>query len=260
MAANNDQRLVQTFVELADTLVDDFDVIDFLHILTSRCVELLGAAAAGLMLADHQGQLRVAAASMEKARVLELFELQVDEGPCLECYRTGRPVINTTLEQAAGRWPQFAQRVDAAGFRSVDALPMRLRSDVIGALNIFRTEPDPLSAELLTLGQALADIATISLLQQRAMRQRELVAEQLQAALTSRIVIEQAKGILAERSGSDVDQAFAIMRSFARSHNRRLSDIAREIIDGTGDGRLLTMGQAPTVAADEAAGGQPGAG
>jgi len=225
--------LSDTFVELADTMVADFDVIDFLHLLTDRSVALLAASAAGVMLADPRGELRVAAASSEEAGLLELFQLQNDQGPCLECFRTGRPVTATDLASAAQRWPRFAQAAMQAGFASVEALPMRLRDQVIGALNLFRAEPDPLDPADLRIGQALADVATIGLLHERNVRRRETVAEQLQAALNSRVIIEQAKGKLAERLGLDMDHAFTMLREYARNTNQRLTDVARVFVDGT---------------------------
>lgn len=225
-------RLTDVFVEMADTLVDDFDVIDFLHVLTERCVQLLGVSAAGLLLTDQRDALQVVAASSERTRLLELFQLQTDQGPCLDCFRTGRPVSVADLA-SAGRWPRFAAAAAEVGFSAVHAVPMRLRADVIGALNLFDTKPGAPDQETLRVGQALADVATIGLLQQRAIRHRDALTEQLQHALNSRILIEQAKGVLAERNGLDVAEAFALLRSSARSQNRRLSDLARAVVDGT---------------------------
>src|SRR5690349_7108369 len=224
--------LSDTFIELADTMVADFDVIDFLHLLTDRSVALLAASAAGVVLADPRGELRVAAASSEQAELLELFQLQNDEGPCLECFRAGRPVTAADLADAAPRWPRFAAAATQAGFGAVEALPMRLRDQVIGALNLFRAEPGPLGTADLRIGQALADVATIGLLHERNVRRRETVAEQLQAALNSRVVIEQAKGKLAERLGVDMDRAFRMLRDYARNTNQHLTDVARDFVNG----------------------------
>jgi transcriptional regulator with GAF, ATPase, and Fis domain len=221
-----------TFIELADTMVADFDVIDFLHMLTDRSVRLLAASAAGVVLADPRGELRVAAASSEQAELLELFQLQNDQGPCLECFRTGRPVTATDLTGPAQRWPRFAQAATRSGFRTVEALPMRLRDQVIGALNLFRAEPGPLDPADLRIGQALADVATIGLLHERNVRRRETVAEQLQAALNSRVIIEQAKGKLAERLSIDMDRAFTMLRDYARTTNQHLTDVARTFVEG----------------------------
>jgi GAF domain-containing protein len=225
-------QLADVFVEMADTLVDDFDVIDFLHVLTERCVQLLGISAAGLLLTDGQGTLQMVAASSERTRLLELFQLQTDQGPCVDCFHTGEPVSVANLP-VAGRWPRFTAAAAEVGFASVHALPMRLRSEVIGALNFFDTSPGALDRGKLRIGQALADVATIGLLQQRAIHRSGVVTEQLQTALNSRVLIEQAKGIVAERLHLDVDDAFALLRSGARNNNRRLSDLARAIIEGT---------------------------
>jgi len=225
------QLLSETFVELTDTMVADFDIIDFLHVLTRRSVELLDVSAAGLLLADPRGELRVVAASSEAARVLELFQLQSDQGPCLDCFRSGRPVSAADL-RADQRWPRFAAAAEQAGFRAVQALPMRLRDQVIGALNLFRGTVGAFDPEVVHVGQALADVATISLLHDRSMRRTDTLNEQLQTALNSRVVIEQAKGKLAERLGIDVNQAFALLRDQARNRNQRLSDVARAFVDG----------------------------
>ena len=228
--------LSDTFIELADTMVADFDVIEFLHLLTDRSVALLGASAAGVMLADPRGELRVAAASSEEAGLLELFQLQNDQGPCLECFRTGRAVTATDLAGPAPRWPRFAEAAVRSGFATVEALPMRLRDQVIGALNLFRAAPGGLDPADLRIAQALADVATIGLLHERNVRRRETVSEQLQAALNSRVIIEQAKGKLAERLGIDMDRAFAMLRDYARNTNQHLTDIARDFVTaGTAD-------------------------
>src|SRR6266704_4414534 len=189
--------------------------------------------AAGLLLADPRGELRVVAASSEAARLLELFQLQNDQGPCLDCFRTGRPVAAADLAAAAPRWPRFAPAARRAGFAAVQALPMRLREQVIGALNLFRADPGAFAPASVRVGQALADVATIGLLHERGMRHSDILNEQLQTALNSRVLIEQAKGKLAERLGVDMDQAFALLRDRARAGNRRLSDLARAFIDGT---------------------------
>jgi transcriptional regulator with GAF, ATPase, and Fis domain len=225
------ELLSDTFVGLADTMVDDFDVIDFLHMLTDRSVRLLAVSAAGVMLADPRGQMRVAAASSEQAGLIELFQIQNDQGPCLDCCRTGQPVTAADLAGPDQRWPRFADAAARAGFDAVHALPMRLRDQVIGALNLFSAGTGQLGPAGLRIGQALADVATIGLLQERNVRRAETLAEQLQAALNSRVVIEQAKGKLAERLGLDMDQAFTLLRQQARDTNQRLTDVARDFID-----------------------------
>jgi len=224
--------LARTLVELADTLVDDFDVVELLTLLADRCVEVLDVAAAGLMLVAPDGDLRVMASSSDAMRLLELFELQSQEGPCLDCYRTAEPVVNPDLAADDGRWPRFAPEALAAGFRSVHALPMRLRGVIIGALNLFRTDPGEMGRADVDAAQSLADLATIALLQHRSVRGKQVVNDQLQHALNSRIVIEQAKGIVAERLGLDLDQAFSTLRNHARRHNLRLVSLARDVIDG----------------------------
>ena len=174
----------------------------------------------------------MAAASSEEAGLLELFQLQNDQGPCLDCFRTGRPVTAGDLTDPGQRWPRFAEAAARSGFRTVEALPMRLRDQVIGALNLFRAEPDPIDPADLRIGQALADVATIGLLHERNVRRREAVAEQLQAALNSRVVIEQAKGKLAERLTIDMDRAFNMLRDYARNTNQHLTDVARTLVEG----------------------------
>ncbi|TCO62196.1 GAF and ANTAR domain-containing protein [Actinocrispum wychmicini] len=237
-----EQLLASTFVDLADTLVADFDVIDFLHTLATRSVELLDADAAGIMLADPQGDLHVMASSAEEARLLELYELQNNEGPCLDCFRSGRPVAQDDLSAMRTVWPTFTQRLQQLGYRSAQALPMRLRDETIGALNLFRTRPGLLGEADLGIGQAMADVATVGLMQERAIATRELLATQLQTALTSRVQLEQAKGMLAQRTGLPMGQAFQVMRDYARSHNRRLSDVAAQIVDGSIGGDQLGKG------------------
>jgi GAF domain-containing protein len=226
-----EQLMARTFVELADSLVADFDLVDFLRLLTDRCVDLLDASAAGVLLADGDGVLRVMAASDERVRLLELFQLQNDEGPCLDCFRGGVAVTVPDLREEAARWPRFTARARDIGFTSVQALPMRLRDEVVGALNLFHTAPAPVDPADASFAQALADVATISVLQQRTTERSTLLNEQLQSALNSRVLIEQAKGKLAERHRTDMEQAFTTLRSYARSHNRRLADVARAFID-----------------------------
>lgn len=230
------EKLAQTFVSLADTLVDDFDVLDLLHVLTTRCAELLDAAAAGLMLADSDGQLRVTVASSENARLLDVFQIQSDEGPCLECYRSGEPVRAQRLDQSGTRWPRFASAAAEQGFTAVVALPLRLRGEVIGALNLFGDSGGAaITEEEIPIAQAMADAATIAILQDRLARDRSLLTEQLQIALNSRIAIEQAKGALSNRLDIGTDEAFVLLRDRARSDRRRLVEVATEVMrEGVG--------------------------
>ncbi|GAA4934380.1 GAF and ANTAR domain-containing protein [Actinoplanes utahensis] len=231
MSTVSTERLATIFVEAADTLVDEFDLFDFLHMLTERACGLVGAAAAGLALADEHGRLGFVVGSDDNVRLIELFQIQNDQGPCLEAFRTGQPVINIDLPAAAARWPRFVPRATDAGFRSVHAFPLRLRSQVLGALNIFGdTVGGDFADTDVPIMQALADVATIGLMQERAIRRSEALTEQLQGALNSRIIIEQAKGAIAQIKEVSVDDAFLRIRAYARNHNLRLTDVARRIV------------------------------
>lgn len=225
-----DQRITETLVELADTLVLGFDGIDFLHTLTERCVQLLDVDAAGILLIDQRGTLNLVAASTEQTRLLELFQLRNEEGPCLDCYHSGQSVACADLAAAPQRWPLFATAACERGFAAVQAVPMRLREQILGALNLFRSSPSVIPADVTAVAQSFADVATISILQVRALRHSEMVTEQLQGALNSRLVIEQAKGVLAERRHISLTEAFTLMRSYARNRNRPLSQVARAVI------------------------------
>jgi GAF domain-containing protein len=230
--AQNEPLLVRTLVELADTLVDDFDVVDLLTLLVERCVQIVDVAAAGLMLATESGELQSFAATSVAMRNVELFEVQSDEGPCVECYRTGEPVVNQDLTAADDRWPRFAAMALGSGFRSAHALPMRLRGKVIGAMGLFRAETVALDEREVFAVQALADVATIAILQHRLDLESHLLVGQLNAALASRVVIEQAKGVISERADVGIDEAFARLRQYARSHNLRLTDVAIHVTEG----------------------------
>ena len=240
-AVNREQALARTFVDLADTLVTGFDVVDFLQMLSLRCVELLDVDAAGVMLDDQQGGLGVVAASDERAHVLELMEVQGREGPCLDAFRSGLPV-QARLPEAVARWPRFAAQAEPFGYRAFSALPLRLRDQTIGALNAFHGTERSLSPSDMVTGQALADVATIGLLHERGMRQARLLAEQLQHALSSRVTIEQAKGVLAEQAQLSIEDAFEVMRQYARAHRRHLGEVARALVSGEIRGSDLTSG------------------
>ncbi len=230
---HDSRRMARVFVELADTLVDTFDIIEFLDNLTERCVELLAADAAGLMLTDRRGRLNVMAATVQEARVLGLFELQVQEGPCLECFTTGQAVTNVFLAESRERWPSFSPAAAESGFGATHALPMRLRGQVIGALNLLTHEQRRLSVTDLAIGQALADLATIGLLHQRSAYDQSIVTEQLQTALNSRVLVEQAKGALAMCANVSLNEAFSRMRGYARRNHKALADVASEVAAGT---------------------------
>ena len=224
------EQLADVFVEVADTLVDDFDLIEFLHVVASHATDISGGAAAGLMLSGQDGTLHHVGASTEDARLLELFQIQNSEGPCLDAFRSGAAVTAPDVAGATERWPLFAPRAIALGMVSVYAFPMRLRDRVIGGLNVFQTQRQEIHASEIRLLQALADMATISLIQERAVARAEVLTEQLQAALNSRIVIEQAKGAVARTFSISVDDAFTLMRRYARSSQRRLTDVAHEVV------------------------------
>ena len=204
-------------------------MVELLTLLADRCVDVLDVAAAGLMLVSPDGDLRVVASSSETARVLELFEVQSDEGPCVDCFRVGEPIVNVDLTQIDGRWPLFGPKAVEAGFRSVHAVPMRLRKQTIGALNLYRVDGGTMTDTDVVAAQALADVATIAILQHRAVRDAQLLNEQLSQALNTRIVIEQAKGVVSERADLDMEAAFARLRRHARNHNLRLTDVAQSI-------------------------------
>ncbi|MGO8958647.1 MAG: ANTAR domain-containing protein [Streptosporangiaceae bacterium] len=227
--------VVRSLVEMADTLVDDYDIVDMLTGVTHRCVSLLGVSAAGVMLASPAGNLGLVASSSETMRLLELFELQAQEGPCLDAFHAGEPVEHVNLQAGAGRWPRFSAAALQAGFESAVALPLRLRDVTLGALNLLRTTRDPMDEADVIVSKAFADLAALSIAQHRASTEAQRLNEQLSAALTSRVVIEQAKGVISERAGVDLAEAFARLRAYARNSNQRLTDVAKAAIDGTLD-------------------------
>jgi len=232
-SSTRERQIVMTFVELADTLVEDFDLVEFLASLTERVVALDIASEVGILLVDEVGDLQFLAASHERTQMLELFQVQTEEGPCQDCFATGVPVSVVDLAEAHGRWPQFAPKALASGFRSVQAVPLRLRGTVLGAMNLFLTEPGGISADSLTVVQAMADVATIGLLQQRELHRAHTVESQLQHALQSRISIEQAKGIISEQAHVTTDAAFSLMRRYSRDNNQKLAVVAADIVGGT---------------------------
>jgi GAF domain-containing protein len=229
---SREQLLVETFVRLADTLVADYDVVDLLDRLVQSCVQLLDISAAGLLLVDQRGNLAVVASSSEETRLLEIFQLQNDEGPCLDCVRNGTVITSGALDAESERWPGFVPEAVTAGFRAVTAVPLRLRDETIGGLNMFGSRAQPLSSDDLRVAQALADVATIGILQQRSVHRTSLLAEQLQFALNSRVVIEQAKGVLAERNNTTMEAAFETLRAHARNHNLKLGVVALGVVHG----------------------------
>lgn len=222
--------LIATLVELADNLVDDYDVIDVLTVLAHRCVEAIDVDAAGVMLASPTGELQFVASSSESMRVLELFQIQTNEGPCVDCFRDGLAITNHALSESDGRWPMFTPKALAYGFRSVHSLPMRLRGRTIGALNLFRTHQGTLSEEDAGMAQGLADVATIAILQHRSTLDASVLNAQLNNALNSRIIIEQAKGMIRQSTNCAMDEAFNRLRNHARNHNEGLTDLAIRVI------------------------------
>lgn len=225
--------LLDAFIEFADTFIDEYDVLEFLNRLAERTVELLDATEAGIMLADRDGSLKYVASSTERVRLIEVFELQHDEGPCVDAYVAGLAVHSELDDTALLRWPKLTPRAREAGFRSVSALPMRLRSTSIGSLNLFSSNPRPMNDADRLVAQGLADIATIGILQERALSDAKLLSDQLETALTSRVRIEQAKGIVAQGNKVSTDAAFVMLRNYARHHNQLLGRVAGEIIDHT---------------------------
>jgi transcriptional regulator with GAF, ATPase, and Fis domain len=240
-ALTNDRavRIVRGFVKLADALVSDFDVVEMLDQLVRGCVELLDVDAAGILLLNQEGALEVAASSNGAARYMEIFQVQSESGPCVEVVRTGRPIVVTERAEIERRWPVFGRAVARVGYSAVYALPMRVRDETIGALNLFSTTPPRLDELDTEVTQALADAATIGIMQQRSITRATLLAEQLQLALNTRTAVEQAKGIVAEYGGVDVGTAFEAIRKFARSHRANLSSVAEQLVARTLDPRRV---------------------
>ena len=231
MNGSREQQIVSAFVDLAGSLASGFDPIDLCTTLTERCVAILDVSTAGLVLADGLGELHVLAASSQGTRDLQIFQLQRDEGPCRDCYHFGAPVSAPDLSVLAERWPRFVPQALAEGLVSVQAVPLRLREGVLGSLGLFRSEVGDLDAADHELAQALADVAAVALVQEHAAADRTLLVEQLQTALNSRTLIEQAKGALAYAGDLTVGDAFQAMRHFSRDHNLRLSGVAAAVVD-----------------------------
>ncbi|NNN00421.1 MAG: GAF and ANTAR domain-containing protein [Acidimicrobiaceae bacterium] len=230
---NRESLLVNTLVELADNLVDNYDVIDLLTLLSHRCVEAIGVSATGVMLALPGAELQFVASSNESMRVLELFQIQANEGPCVDCYTSGEPIINHELVEADERWPKFTPRAIAQGFVLVHSMPMRLRGRTIGALNLFHEDEQRLSSSDVVVIQGLADVATIAILQHETSSNARLLNNQLSFALNSRIIIEQAKGMISQSATCSMDEAFGYLRTHARNHNLRLTDVANAVVEGS---------------------------
>ncbi|MDJ1131815.1 GAF and ANTAR domain-containing protein [Streptomyces iconiensis] len=236
-----EESVLEAMVEAIDTLTEDFDVIDFLHRLSGRCAELLDVTEVGIVIADQYGVLRTIAASSERTRLLELFALQHEQGPCVDCYRSGaaRMDIDLTSPEATASFGNFAERAREAGFVTAHALPMRLRNQTVGAMALFHTRASSLAPADARVAQALADVATIAILQQRTLTQTSQEKAQLQHALNSRIAIEQAKGVLAERWNINLDEAFDVLRSYARPRHVRITEVAQQVVAGSLSARDL---------------------
>ncbi|MBK4347026.1 GAF and ANTAR domain-containing protein [Lacisediminihabitans changchengi] len=228
---SREERLVGAFVRLADTLVAGYDVVDLLQTLIESSAQLLDASAAGLMLADDKGELALVAATSERSRLVEMMQLSSGNGPCLEAFVCGEVVVVSDIAAEAARWPEFAEEALAQGFRSIHCVPMRLRGSIIGTVNLFRAATGSLTAVDAAAAQGLADVATIGILQERAIRESEVAREQLQNALESRVVIEQAKGVIAQLRAVDMDLAFTLLRAHARNTGRNLRDVAADVVD-----------------------------
>lgn len=254
MGEARDAKLFATLVSLADTLVAGFDVVDTADELVAASEELLDLAATGILLEDRDGQLRILASSNEEMRLLDLMQVQASEGPCWDASQTGEFVSEPDLAQS-NRWPRFAPLAREMGFGAVFAIPLQLRGRTLGALNLFRWEPGPLSTRDRQVGDVLASIATIGLVNHQSIRHKEELAEQLQQALNARIVIEQAKGVIAERAGVDAGVAFNVLRNVARSSRRSIVDIAGEVVSGRFDLQAIPRKRSGLDLAPERGGG-----
>ena len=234
-----ERDVIRAFLDLSNDLVDGYDMVDLLTQLTSNCARLLDVASAGLLLADSRGVLHLIAASSERTHDLEILQLLRDEGPCLDCYRLGEPILVPDLTEAKQRWPRFVVPATAAGFASVHAVPMRLRENVLGALGLFGNNPGRLDEDDLALAQALAHVASVAIVNEKAASDRDTVNAQLQLALDSRVVIEQAKGVLAYVGELSMDDAFTVLRRYARDHGLRLGDVSTRVVNRQLPGILL---------------------
>lgn len=231
MARTREQQLVDTFVSLTDSLVADYDIVDLLQTLVDNATELFDAAAAGIMLADEGQQLEVIASTSERSNFIGLMQLQAGEGPCVEAFTTARTVSVEDPSEMQRRWPRFAAASAELGYASVHSVPLRLRDTVLGSMNLFRETTGALNADDAIAARALTDVATISILQQRTAEHADHVQAQLQQALDSRVVIEQAKGFLSHTHQVDLDEAFTLLRSTARAHGARIADLARDVVE-----------------------------
>lgn len=226
-------QLVETFVTLADTLVAGYDIVDLLHTLVEKCAALLEASAAGIILSAGDGELEVVASTNERSRLVEILQLRAGSGPCVESFTTGRAVSIADIAVLGDKWPRFQSGALAQGFSSMHAVPLRLRDTTIGSLNLFWDRCGGLSDVDTLAVQALADVATIGILQERAIRESDVVRQQLQHALSSRVLIEQAKGVIAYVNEVHMGEAFTLIRDYARSNGIPLAEVAEQIVNRT---------------------------
>jgi len=224
-------QLLQTFVTLADTLVADYDVVDLLCTLVEKCADMLEAAAAGIILSAGDGELEVVASTHERGRLVEILQLRAGSGPCVESFLTGKAVAVPSIDAMGEQWPRFRAGALEQGFLSMHAVPLRLRATTIGSLNLFWDRAGGLSEADLKTVQALADVATIGILQERAIRESDVVRQQLQHALNSRVLIEQAKGLLAYTHDINMGEAFGVIRDYARKNGIALAAVAEQIVN-----------------------------
>jgi GAF domain-containing protein len=226
--------LVDAFAALADTLVADYDVVELLQTLVDTCVALLDVTAAGLLLADvGSNRLDLMASTSEESRLVEIMQLSAEAGPCIECFRTGSVVSVPDISEGRADWSDFRSRALEQGFRSMHAVPLRLRQSTVGTLNLFRDVVGELNERDIRVAQALADVATIGILHERDFRATDLLRQQLQLALNSRVVIEQAKGVLAHTHDVTTNEAFTLMRDYARSNRVPLAQVAQQLVQRT---------------------------
>ncbi|MET0726442.1 MAG: GAF and ANTAR domain-containing protein [Leifsonia sp.] len=244
MSRSRERRLVEAFVSLADSLVVGYDVVDLLHTLVDECKDIFEATDAGIILADEAGALEVIASTSERSSLIGLMQLGNGEGPCVEAYETGETVSVSDLASIYARWPRFALEAKDLGYMSVHAVPLRLRGDTLGSLNLFRDVPGEFTTEDVVAARGLADVATVSILHERALRESSVARDQLQHALSSRVIIEQAKGVISQTDSVDMDEAFRRMRDRARRTNRRLSDVARDVVDSAIEARRSSSAEA----------------
>ncbi len=226
-----ERRIIDGFVALSDTLIDEYDVIDLLDTLVNTCADILDVDAGGLLLVDSDGELQVLASTSEQADFVEVMQLNAGEGPCVQCFTSGLPVTVGDLATEGQQWPGFRDAALSQGFVAVHATPLRLRGDIIGAMNLFTAHPGVLNDDDIAVAQALADVATIGILQERTIHETQIVSAQLHRALESRVLIEQAKGVLAALGDVDMEQAFRLLRACARSKRISLRTVAKGVTD-----------------------------